>query len=478
MVIRRIDLKTLYEQEEYREAIIFFTSYVEDFISKTGERPKYFIKTYGCQMNEHDSERLRWIFNEIGYGETFDENQSDVILYNTCLIRENAENKVFGKIGALKHLKKKKPNITIIMCGCMMEKEELRLRVKEKYSQVDIVFGTNALHRLPLLLYRHLLGGDFISDESENGLLVDNIGMLPDSPFQSYVNITYGCNNFCTYCVVPFTRGREMSRLKGDIISEVEELAKKGTKEVTLLGQNVNSYGNTFENDYRFADLLTDIDKIGIDRIRFMTSHPKDISDRLIECFITLKHLPHYIHLPVQSGSNKILKAMNRHYTIEKYLQSIDKLKKAAPDIAISTDIIVGFPGETEEDFNATMELSRIVGYDSSFSFIFSKRQGTVAYNMENQISEEVKSERHKRLNSLLNDISLKKNLEFVGREEEILVEAQSKSNPDMLTGRTLSNKLVHFRGTSDMIGKFVVVRIENAKSFSLEGDFIGVADR
>lgn len=442
--------------------------------SNKGQK-KYLIKTYGCQMNEHDSEKISWILSNLGYDETESLEDADLIIYNTCLVRENAEIKVYGNLGALKQLKREKPDLIIAICGCMMQREEIRNTIVSKYKHVDIIFGTHNIHKLPQLINNHLRTGETIVDVLEdNREIVENLDANRKYSFKAFVNIMFGCNNFCSYCIVPYTRGREVSREPENIINEIKELAKKGCKEVTLLGQNVNSYGKTLNRSYDFVDLLRDINEIdGIERIRFMTSHPKDLSDKLIEAYRSLDKLCEHLHLPVQSGSNRILKEMNRKYTREDYLNTIKKLKDAKPNIAITTDIIVGFPGETDEDFNDTLELVKEVEYDSAFTFLYSIREGTRAAKMENQVDDKVKHARFQKLTELLNEISLRKNEKLVGNTYEVLVEEVSKNNPEVLTGRTRSNKLVHFKGDKNLIGALVNVNIDTAKTFFLEGTIV-----
>ncbi len=439
------------------------------------KKNKYMIRTYGCQMNEHDSEKISWILENMNYAKTDNLEEADLIIYNTCLIRENAELKVYGKLGSLKLLKRNNPNLMIAVCGCMMQRENVRSVILDKYKHVDIIFGTNNIHKLPQLINIHLQTGKTIVDIAEDSReVIESIDANRKYSFKAFVNIMYGCNNFCTYCIVPYTRGRENSRAPKFILQEIEELAKNGCKEVTLLGQNVNSYGKTLKNDYNFTDLLKDINKIdGIERIRFMTSHPKDLSDELINCYASLDKLCNHLHLPVQSGSNRILKEMNRNYTREDYLTIINKLIKLVPDIEITTDIIVGFPGETEEDFNCTLDLVREVEFDSAFTFLYSIREGTKAANMENQIDDKIKHMRFQRLSDTLNEISLKNNKKLLGKTYEILVEEVSKNNPEILTGRTRTNKLVHFKGNENLIGSIVNVKIENVKTFTLEGSIV-----
>lgn len=438
-------------------------------------KKKYLTKTYGCQMNEHDSEKISWILENMNYTATDDINEADFIIYNTCLIRENAELKVYGHLGSLKALKRKNPDLMIAVCGCMMQKKEIRDVIASKYKHVDLIFGTNNIHKLPQLIENHLKTGettiDIIEDTRE---IEENIDANRKYPFKAFVNIIYGCNNFCTYCVVPYTRGRELSREPENILKEIKELAENGCKEITLLGQNVNSYGKTLDKKYNFPDLLKDIDKIeGIKRVRFMTSHPKDLSDELINCYGELDKLCPHLHLPIQSGSNKVLKEMNRKYTREDIIEKIDKLKKVNPDVALSTDIIVGFPGETEEDFLETLDLVKQIEFHSAYTFLYSIREDTIAAKMENQIDYKIKHDRFERLTDVLNQIALKDNKKLLGEVVEVLVEGRSKNNPNVLTGRTDKFKLVHFKGDENLIGKLVNIKIENVKTFTLEGFLI-----
>ena len=436
------------------------------------KKKTYCIVTHGCQANEHDSEKISWILENMGYEWVDNFKESDLIIYNTCLVRENAELKLYGQLGALKNLKRKKPDIMIAVCGCMMEREEPREVILSKYNHVDIIFGTKNIDKLPQLINRYEQTGktvvDVVEDDRE---IAEDIGANRKYPFKAYVDIMYGCNNFCTYCIVPYTRGREKSREPKNVIAEVEELANKGYKEITLLGQNVNSYGNTLDYDYSFAKLLREINKInGIERIRFMTSHPKDLSDELISAIAELDKVCEHFHLPVQSGSNRVLKAMNRKYTKEDYINLVEKLKEAVPGIAITTDIIVGFPGETEEDFNDTLDLVKKVGYDSAFTFLYSIREGTYAANMENQIPDEIKHERFQRLLDTLYPIFYEKNIPYKDKIVDVLVEEVSKNDENVLSGRTRTGKLVHFQGGKDLIGEIVDIKIDKIKSFTLEG--------
>lgn len=426
-------------------------------------------------MNEHDSEKISWILDGMGYEITDNREESDLIIFNTCAVRKSAEERVFGQLGELKHLKRKNPNLLLAVCGCMMQREDIREIVLSKFRHVDVIFGTNNIHKIPQLISRHLESGKTIVDiNEENREIEESIDANRKYSYKAFVNIMYGCNNFCTYCIVPYTRGRERSREPENILEEIKLLAKSGCKEITLLGQNVNSYGKTLERDYTFADLLREVNDIeGIERIRFMTSHPKDISDELIECFGSLDKLCDQLHLPIQSGSNRLLEAMNRKYTREDYLNKVAKIKMRNPDIVITTDLIVGFPGETEEDFRETLELVKEVKYDSAFTFLYSIREGTKAANMENQIPDDVKHERFQRLMDTLNEIGLEKNEKFLGKIVEVLVEDVSKNDESVLNGRTTSGKLVHFPGTKDLIGSIVNVKIRRVKTFTMEGTVV-----
>ena len=446
----------------------------EQFFIINGRRKTYHILTYGCQMNEHDSEKISGMLTSIGYEETTDDKSADLVIFNTCLIRENAELRVFGKLGEVKGLKRKNPDILVAVCGCMMQRQETREKVLKKFSFVDIIFGTNTIHELPMLIYnveinkRKSVG---IVDNTES--IYENMPKQRKFKHKALVNITYGCNNFCTYCVVPYVRGREKSREPNEIIQEIKALAEDGCKEVTLLGQNVNSYGSNLEKKVTFAELLYEINKIeGIERIRFMTSHPKDLTDDLIKAIKECDKVCKHVHLPVQAGSNNILSRMNRKYTKEHYLNLVEKLKKAVPDIAITTDIIVGFPGETEEDFLETIDIVKKVQYDSAFTFLYSVREGTEAAKMENQVPDEVKHERFDKLLDVLYPIVLERNQQCIGKVFPVLVESAEN---DKLTGRTEHFRLVHFKGSNALIGEIVNVRITNVKTFHMEGEFVSL---
>lgn len=440
-----------------------------------GKGLKYHIVTYGCQMNVHDSEKLAGMLNQIGYKETLDQQEADLILFNTCCVRENAELRVYGNVGALKAYKQANPNSIIGVCGCMMQQREVSDYIKQKFPFVDLIFGTHNLHRFPLLLLQALDSNHTVIEVLDSeGEVVEHVPVKRDKGVSAWVTIMYGCNNFCSYCIVPYVRGRERSRQPADILEEIKGLAAEGYKEVTLLGQNVNSYGKDLDDKILFHQLLCKINEIdGIERIRFMTSHPKDLSDDLIKTMAECDKVCKHLHLPIQSGSNRILGMMNRKYSREDYIVLVEKLRKAMPDIALTTDIIVGFPGETEDNFMETLTVVEQIRYDSAFTFVYSPRKGTSAARMEEQISLEEKKERLAQLNDLVNEIGREKNLEYLGRDVEVLVEGYSKNRTDILTGRTDTNKIVNFKGSTDLIGKIITVNIKEARSWSLEGEII-----
>ncbi|MCQ2548050.1 MAG: tRNA (N6-isopentenyl adenosine(37)-C2)-methylthiotransferase MiaB [Clostridia bacterium] len=435
---------------------------------------KFHISTFGCQMNEHDSEIMAGLLLEAGYEMAKSRSEADIVIFNTCSIRENADKRFFGTLGQLKKTKMaRKDDFTVCVCGCMPQQKHITDTIKAKYPWVDIVFGTHNIERLPALL------ANWEKDHSSQiEVLEDREAISEKLPacrlyrHKSYVNITYGCDNFCTYCIVPYTRGREKSRSAQAIIGERKDLVADGVKEVMLLGQNVNSYSSP--SGENFADLIREINDIdGLERIRFMTSHPKDLSDDLIKCFLECDKLCKYLHLPVQAGSNGILKRMNRKYTREHYLQLVKKLREAVPDITLSTDIIVGFPGESDEDFKETLDLVNEVGYDSAFTFLYSIRKGTPAEKYKDQIPEDVKHERFDRLVEAVNSSAEKKNAAYVGRVVDVMVDGFSKNNHKALSGRTDGFKLVNFEGDSSLIGQIVKVKIIASNTFSLEGELV-----
>ena len=437
---------------------------------------KFHITTYGCQMNEHDSETLAGLLLEKGYTKVEDQRDANVIIFNTCSIRDNADNRFFGTVGQLKKRKMAEgKQLTICVCGCMMQQEHVVNTLKERFPWVDVIFGTHNLHELPTLLdnlyARKKKQRSVWPDRKEiiEGLPVDRL-----YKHKAFVNIMYGCNNFCTYCIVPYTRGREKSRKPEDIVAEVKRLVADGVVEVMLLGQNVNSYKGVSCDGQQtdFTDLIYMLNEIeGLESIRFMTSHPKDLSDKLIQAFVDCPKLGKWIHLPVQAGSTKVLKDMNRRYTREQYLELVRKLRAAVPDIAISTDIIVGFPGETEEEFEETLTLCEEVRYDSAFTFMYSVRKGTPAEKYEDQIPEEVKFARFTRLVDMINRISSEKNHAYVGRIVPALVEGTGRHGETIFGARTDTFKLINFEGTPDMVGKFIQLKITDSNTFSLVGE-------
>jgi tRNA-2-methylthio-N6-dimethylallyladenosine synthase len=411
----------------------------------------------------------------LGYEPTFTVEDADVVLLNTCAIRENAENKVFGEIGHLKPLKMKNPDLLIGVCGCMSQEESVVNKIMKTHQFVDMVFGTHNIHRLPNILREAMFSKATVVEVwSKEGDVIENLPKVRRGDIKAWVNIMYGCDKFCTYCIVPYTRGKERSRRPEDIIQEVRHLAAQGYKEITLLGQNVNAYGKDFEDmKYGLGDLMDEIRKIDIPRIRFTTSHPRDFDDRLIEILAKGGNLVEHIHLPVQSGSTEVLKMMARKYTREQYLELVRKIKEAIPGVTLTTDIIVGFPNETEEQFEETLSLYREVGYDSAYTFIYSPREGTPAAKMEDNVPMAVKKERLQRLNALVNELSAEKNKAYEGQIVEVLVEGESKNNPDVLAGYTRKNKLVNFKAPKSTIGQLVQVKIIAAKTWTLDGELL-----
>lgn len=452
----------------------YFLDQLKEIIEKKkregGYQATFHIETYGCQMNAKDSEKLCGILRQAGFTEV-DTEQADLVLYNTCTVRENANLKVYGHLGYVHSLKKKNPGMLVALCGCMMQEPEVVAKIKKDYRFVDVVFGTHNIFKLAELLYDRLMSGHMEVDIWEGTTeIVEDLPAERKYPFKSGVNIMFGCNNFCSYCIVPYVRGRERSREPEEIIREVEQLAADGVVEIMLLGQNVNSYGKTLEHPISFAELLRRVEKVdGIERIRFMTSHPKDLSDELIQVMKDSKKICRHLHLPVQSGSTEILTKMNRRYTKEQYMELVRKIKEAMPDISLTTDIIVGFPGETEADFNDTMDVVRQVRYDSAFTFIYSKRTGTPAAKME-PVPEDVVKDRFDRLLKLVQEISG----EVCGRDvhtvQKVLVEEKNSHLEGYVTGRLGNNTLVHFPGGSDLIGKIVDVYLEESKGFYYMG--------
>ncbi len=445
--------------------------WVREFEQKKGRRPTAFIQTFGCQMNARDSEKLLGILEEAGFVQGTDEN-SDFVLYNTCTVRENANLKVYGRLGYLGGLKRKNPDMLIALCGCMMQEPQVVEKIRKSYRHVDIIFGTHNIFRLAELIWRRLAEKKMVVDIWEGtDAIVEDLPVERKYSFKSGVNIMFGCNNFCSYCIVPYVRGRERSRNPEDIIREIEGLVADGVVEVMLLGQNVNSYGKTLEEPITFAELLRRVERIdGLERIRFMTSHPKDLSDELIEVMKNSRKICKHLHLPVQSGSSRILKQMNRKYTKEQYLELVDKLRAAVPDIALTTDIIVGFPGETEEDFQETLDVVRQVRYDSAFTFIYSRRTGTPAAAMEDQIPEDVVKDRFDRLLKEVQEIAAQVVKRDEGTVQKVLVEEMDTHEPGYVTGRLSNNTVVHFPGDASLIGRIVDISLDEARGFYFMG--------
>lgn len=442
--------------------------YVDRLAETLGRTPTFCVTTFGCQMNARDSEKLVGILEQIGYKEETNEENADFVIFNTCTVRENANMRVYGRLGQLSRVKKKNPHMMIGLCGCMMQEAHVVEKLKKSYRYVDLIFGTHNIYKFAELLATRYESGSMVIDIwKDTDKIVEDLPSERKFSFKSGVNIMFGCNNFCSYCIVPYVRGRERSRQPKDIIREIENLVADGVVEVMLLGQNVNSYGKTLDEPMTFAQLLQEIEKIeGLKRIRFMTSHPKDLSDELIEVMKCSKKICKHLHLPVQSGSTRILEKMNRRYTKEQYLKLVEKIKEAVPDISLTTDIIVGFPGETEEDFLETMDVVRKVQYDSAFTFIYSKRSGTPAAVMENQIPEAVIKDRFDRLLKEVQDISSKVCSIHTGTTQEVLVEALNDHDTSLVTGRLSNNILVHFKGDSELIGKLVQVHLDECRGF------------
>ncbi len=444
-------------------------------LSHLGDGKTYYVKTYGCQMNEHDSENIRAMLEQLGFQPLPDDDyeNADLVLLNTCSIRENAHNKAFGMLGRLKHLKAKKKDLIVGLCGCMAQEEGVVQEIMKRYRFVNFVFGTHNLHRLPFILKDALdAHQQNIEVFSEEGNIIEDVPVKRDHPYKAYVNIIYGCDKFCTYCIVPYTRGKQRSRRPLDIIHEVEQLVADGYQEVTLLGQNVNAYGKDFDFEYRMENLLEDVAKTNIPRVRFMTSHPWDFTDGMIDVIAKYENIMPSIHLPVQSGSDRILKLMGRRYTKEKYLTLFHKMKERIPRLAVSTDIIVGFPGETEEDFEETLNLVEMCQFDNAFTFIFSPREGTPAAKMKDETLLSVKEDRLHRLNERVNHYFLKNNQKMVGSIVPVLVDGYNQSGKTSLFGYTDTNKLINFDGDASLIGKIVMVKVTNAKTWSLDGEY------
>ena len=456
----------------------YFMEKASGHVAKLGEelgrRPTCCVTTFGCQMNARDSEKLVGILEKVGYEIIEDEN-ADFVIYNTCTVRDNANQRVYGRLGVLNGYKRKNPHMKIALCGCMMQEPTVIEKIKNSYRFVDLIFGTHNIFK-----FAELLCSLFENEGMVIDIWKDTDKIVEDLPcdrkyfFKSGVNIMFGCNNFCSYCIVPYVRGRERSREPEEIIKEIRSLVADGVVEVMLLGQNVNSYGKNLKNPMSFAKLLEEVEKIeGLERIRFMTSHPKDLSDELIEVMAKSKKICQHLHLPLQSGSSRILKIMNRKYTKEHYLELVEKLRKAMPDISLTTDIIVGFPGETEEDFQETLDVVRKVRYDSAFTFIYSKRTGTPAAVMENQVPEDVVKDRFDRLLKEVQEIAKETSSRYTGQVFEVLAEEKNHQEEGYLTGRLSNNLLVHFKGGESLIGKLVSVHLTESRGFYYMGELV-----
>ena len=462
------DLKKAKIRTSDKVSIIKDDYKIPDNVKEIGKGKKFYLKTYGCQMNVHDSENIKGMLTDLKYTETDEMDDADLILLNTCAIRENAHNKFFGFLGRVKHLKEYKPNIIVGVCGCMAQEENV-CDILKKNPVVNLVFGTHNLHKLPELLADAIKTNEQqIEVYSIEGNVYENVPVKRDSKYKAWVNIQFGCDKFCTYCIVPYTRGKQRSRMPEDIINEVKELVNEGYLEVTLLGQNVNAYGKDLDMNYTMANLLEDVAKTGIKRVRFVTSHPWDFSDDMIDVIAKYDNIMPYIHLPLQSGSDRILKLMGRRYTKEEYLTLFNKLKERIPGCSITTDIIVAFPGETEDDFKETIDVVNKCKYDSAFTFIYSPREGTPAAKMDNPLTEDEKNERLYKLNEIVNKYALENNLKYKGKTVPVLIEGVGEKNT--LFGYTDTMKLVNVDATDDYIGKIVDVEITDVKTWSLDG--------
>ncbi len=454
---------------------IEFKKYIlENSYKELGAGKHYIIQTYGCQGNEADSETIKGILEQLNFTETDDYAKADIILLNTCAVRENAENRIWGELGRLKSYKKTNPNLILGVCGCMPQEEVVVTKLLSKYPYVDLIFGTHNIYKLPeYIKHSYYAQEKVVEVVSGEGSIVENLPKKRDITHKAFVNIMFGCDEFCTYCIVPYTRGRERSRKPSEIVEEIKTLVQNGCKEVTLLGQNVNAYGNDLKDGYTFANLLKDISDTNIERIRFTTSHPRDLTDETIECFSLPNVMPH-LHLPVQSGNDAILKKMNRKYTKSDYLTLVEKLNRVCPSISLTTDIIVGFPTETEEQFEDTLDLVTKAKFEGAFTFVYSKREGTPAAKLEDDLSEELKKERLYKLNDLINEGFKSGNEKFRDMTVKVLVDGVSKGNENRLSGYSEHNKLVNFDGTIDLVGQIVEVKIIDCKTWSLVGELVG----
>ncbi len=456
------------EKSRNKENVEFV--YNDPIVSNKFNGKKYFIRTYGCQMNVHDSEEISALLENLGFEPVSEYEDADIIVLNTCAIRENAHDKVFGFLGLCKHLKESKPDLKIILCGCMAQEESVVKEIMDRHKYIDLVFGTHNIHELPNYLMNLSDGLNIEVKSNEGNVFEIGESYKRDSKYVAWVNIMYGCDKFCTYCIVPYTRGKERSRKSEDILREVNCLKEKGYKEVTLLGQNVNAYGTDREDEISFAALLESVAKTGIERIRFVTSHPWNFTDEMIGIIAKYDNIMPYIHLPLQSGSNSILRLMGRRYTKEEYLSLYEKIKNRVKDVAITTDIIVGFPNETEEDFQETLDVVEKCKYDGAFTFIYSPREGTPAARMEDKIPKSVKEDRLHRLNEIVNKYSNMNNQKYLNQTVKVLLLGTSEKDENKLFGYTETQKLVNVSCDKSLVGQIVDVKITEAKSFSLDG--------
>lgn len=442
--------------------------------SNAGKTPKAEVETFGCQQNVNDSQRIKGMLVEMGYTLTENREEADVIILNTCAVRENAEQRVFGNLGAIKPLKESKPSLIVGVCGCMPQQEHITEKIRAKFRQVDLIFGPHALYKFPSLLSRALEHNERVVDIGGSGAVYEGLPAMFEGGAKAFVSVMYGCDNFCSYCVVPYVRGRERSREEEDILNEIRCLAQRGVKEVMLLGQNVNSYGNDRGEKDAFAALLEKVNEIdSIERIRFMSSHPKDLSDTLLKTMAKCEKVCHQLHLPLQSGSDRVLKDMNRHYSSERYMEIVNRARELMPDITLTTDIIVGFPTEEEEDFQRTEDILRAVRYDSIFSFIYSRREGTPAAKMEPKSTQEEISRRFNEMLELQNQISAEINRSYVGSVQRVLVEGESKHDPSYMFGRNEGNKIVNFKGDGSLKNKIADIKITEAQTWVLYGELV-----
>ena len=469
--MKKPDMKEARKRQKKEINYIKYDGVKEQF----GKNKKYYVRTYGCQMNEHDSEKICGMLESVGFKPSDEIETSDIVILNTCAIRENAHDKVFGFLGVLKHIKDTtKPNLLVGICGCMAQEEVVVNEILKKYKYVDFVCGTHNLDNLLTLIEQKIeTNNRQIEVLSYEGDVVEDIPVIRESKYSAWIDIIYGCDKFCTYCIVPYTRGKQRSRKKEDIVNEVKNLKEKGYKEVTLLGQNVNAYGKDIYTDYNLANLLTDVAETGIERVRFVTSHPWDFTDEMVDVIAKYDNVMPYIHLPLQSGSNKILRLMNRRYTKEEYLKLYNSIREKVKNSSITTDIIVGFPGETEEDFEETLDLVNKCKFDGAFTFAFSPRENTPAALMKETVSEEVKMDRLHRLNEIVNKYSNEANKRLEGTIQKCLVTDVSEKDKNKVCGYTENMKLVNIKGPKSLIGNIVNVKITDAKSFSLDGEYV-----